>query len=123
KNYNAGLAIGEFTINSELSNTPTVNCPDTFNASASPITTFSSLSAYSQINVFGAAGPVVYSLTSPPSHGTASVSSTGKVKYTPKKNYSGTDSLNVTVSDGVHVPVTITIVEFVTKDGCEPGQT
>ena len=40
-----------------------------------------------------------YAITTPASHGEASVSSTGLVSYTPDTGYSGSDSIVVTVSD------------------------
>ncbi|WP_287001164.1 tandem-95 repeat protein, partial [Acinetobacter sp.] len=58
-----------------------------------------------------------YTVSSNPSHGTVSIdSATGGYTYTPNANYNGSDSFEVTVSDGkggattVTVPVTVTAV-------------
>lgn len=44
--------------------------------------------------------PLTYSLNTPPSHGSATVSSDGHWTYTPQNNYAGYDSFLVLVSDG-----------------------
>lgn len=56
---------------------------------------------------------LTYSITSSPSNGTATIdSTTGAIIYTPNANYSGSDTITVTVSDGtdsVSQTITITI--------------
>lgn len=44
-----------------------------------------------------------------PAHGSVTVDSTGKFKYTPKANYNGLDSFTYTISDGVHGTATATV--------------
>lgn len=53
-----------------------------------------------------------YQITTPPVHGTATVTVTGIVTYNPNMNYIGTDSLIVTVTDqnSASAPVTVSVV-------------
>jgi len=52
-------------------------------------------------------GEVEYSITTPPAHGIAVVDAEGLVTYTPDADYSGTDSMVVTITDegGASTPV------------------
>jgi VCBS repeat-containing protein len=55
--------------------------------------------------------PVTFGLTTNPQHGTATLTSAGVLSYAPATNYSGTDTLGVTVSDnaGGQTAGTITV--------------
>ncbi len=59
-----------------------------------------------------------YSITTAPLHGTASVSATGLVSYTPAANYSGPDSLVVRVTDqsGAFGQVTLAVTVAAVND-------
>ncbi|MDO8342729.1 MAG: DUF4347 domain-containing protein [Cellvibrio sp.] len=46
---------------------------------------------------------LIWSLTGPAQHGSATVSDTGSISYTPTANYNGSDSLVVQVSDGENI--------------------
>ncbi len=56
--------------------------------------------------------PITFSLTGTAQHGTATVTASGAVNYTPASNYSGADTIGVTVSDnaGAQTAGTINVV-------------
>ena len=99
-------------------NTANVNVPITINpvndaplASAAAIVTDANTSANSQIlvNDPDVGDSHTYSVTTLPLHGTALVSVTGLVFYTPATDYHGADQLAVTVSDAAGASVDVLI--------------
>ena len=78
---------------------------------ANPITILSGNTGTSQV---GDGDPDVgqnhsYAISTPPAHGTASISSTGLVTYTVNANYVGSDLLTVSVTDDGTPPLTGTV--------------
>jgi VCBS repeat-containing protein len=57
---------------------------------------------------------VTFALTINPQHGSATVSSAGALRYTPASNYSGADSLGITVSDSAGAQASGTIAVTIT---------
>jgi hypothetical protein len=55
--------------------------------------------------------PVTFALATNPQHGTATLTSAGVLSYTPAPNYSGGDSLGVTVSDGLSSTVQVVNID------------
>ncbi len=64
---------------------------------------------------------LTFSLTTQPQHGTATLSATGALSYAPAANYSGADSLGVTVNDGAGGQVAGTINITVTPVNDAPS--
>lgn len=70
---------------------------------------------------------LTYTVTTPPTHGTVVIDpKTGEYTYTPNKDYTGTDSFTVTVSDGnggtdsVVIPVTVLATPDLKKYSLQP---
>jgi uncharacterized repeat protein (TIGR01451 family) len=59
-------------------------------------------------------GPVTVTITTPPTHGTATVNPDGSVHYTPAPDYNGPDSFGYTVTDGDGQTATATVSVTVT---------
>jgi VCBS repeat-containing protein len=57
---------------------------------------------------------VTFAVTTPPVHGTASVDASGLVMYTPTLNFTGSDSLVVTVTDNGTPPMARAVTIAVT---------
>jgi PKD repeat protein len=80
-------------------------------ASAPPITTQPGVAATSQVNAFDLdpGQTVSYALTTSPTNGTATLSPTGLVTYTPNNGFAGNDSIVVTVKDSVTNPLSTSV--------------
>lgn len=66
--------------------------------------------------------PLLYTIETQASNGTASVDQAGNVIYTPDLNYNGTDTFTVTVNDGNHqIPATQTVTVNVTPVNDAPN--
>src|SRR5262249_14688594 len=55
-----------------------------------------------------------FAVTTPPAHGTATVTATGLVKYTPPPDFTGSDSLVVTVTDNGTPPLSGSVTISIT---------
>lgn len=100
--------------NPALTGTKTINViVDQISASAPDITVANGGSATSQISVtsFAPGRSYSYMISTDPEHGSATVSGSGLVTYTPAAPYTGPDSLVVTVRD-IEMPALVTTVSI-----------
>ncbi|SDD06044.1 Calx-beta domain-containing protein [Pedobacter soli] len=67
--------------------------------------------------------PLIFTVTTPPAHGTVVVNPDGTYTYTPANNYSGADVFTVTVSDGKGGTTTVTINVTVNPTNVAPVAT
>ena len=64
-----------------------------------------------------------FAITTRPAHGTASVNATGRVTYTPASNFTGSDSLTITVTDNGTPPLSGAVTINVTVANRPPAPT
>jgi len=64
-----------------------------------------------------------FAITTRPAHGTASVDATGRVTYTPASNFTGSDSLTITVTDNGTPPLSGAVTINVTVANRPPAPT
>ena len=102
---------------------PVVNPPPS--PTAPNITTNSNTAGNSQIaaNDPDAGQSHTYAVTTPPGHGTATIDSAGLVTYTPNTDYTGSDSLIVTVTDSGTPPMSGAVTIRVTVVNQPPAPT
>jgi len=80
-------------------------------ASAPPITVTPGVAGTSQVNGYGRdpGQTVTFALSAGPTNGTATISSSGLVAYTPNAGYAGTDSIGVIVTNSATPPLSTSI--------------
>jgi len=81
-------------------------------ASAPPITVAPGVAGTSQVNGYGRdpGQTVTFALSAGPTNGTATISSSGLVTYTPNAGYAGTDSIGVIVTNSATPPLSTSIL-------------
>jgi gliding motility-associated-like protein len=60
--------------------------------------------------------PLIYTVNTPPSHGTLSGITGQNITYTPALNYVGSDSFNFTVSDGIYISVGVVTINVIASN-------